>query len=265
MDIDNVLEAEPALAILRNLFTQADTDGSGYLDKAELAVVVRNFYKEEKMSRNIKVVTAEVDDAMSRFDANGDGVLQFEEFVDMLCLSESFKFKIPLETKLRVKVLLASEMEEARQAKVMEERELVWQDATRLERVKVRHLETQVEALTESVDDKVLQIRTLEDELQKSQTLLRTSEGRLKEALNEVERLYRNKIQVPNLSIPEDEIAFITSGSPALTAESISLSPRTPGGRQGGNTPRSPHSCRSVTQSPRSAPHLRMKASPTIE
>merc|ERR1712023_263910 len=115
---------------------------------------------------------------------------------------------------------------------------MIWEDARRLERVKVRHLETQLEEFTQKLDDKNLQVRTLEDDLQKCQVLLRTCEGRLKEALIEVERLYRNnKNQVTSLGIPEDDVTLIPteliSCSPTHTVESLSsVSPQTPGGQK---------------------------------
>ena len=66
--------------------------GSGALGREELASVVKSFYKAERVivtahrrivivavdqvSRGLEVVYKEVDDAISRFDASGDGQLQ---------------------------------------------------------------------------------------------------------------------------------------------------------------------------------------------
>lgn len=54
----------------------AITAGSNSLDREELANVVKSFYKAEKMSRKLSLVQQEVDDAIERFDASGDGELQ---------------------------------------------------------------------------------------------------------------------------------------------------------------------------------------------
>jgi len=222
------LDAEGALERLRNFFVDADTDGSGSLDKEELVHVLRKFYAAEKLSRNTAAVRREVEEALKRFDYNGDGTLQFEEFVDMVCLSDAFKFQMTNDVKLAVRVKVQQVQAEQMRANVLQEQGQIMDDEARLERIKVRQLQTLVDDLMAKLDDKVIQVRTLEDDLCQTTLTLRTTETRLKDALAEVDRLYRSKMQNSGFSIPEDNII--------LTPDRIgyglaSVSPRSPGSR----------------------------------
>jgi len=74
-------------------FREADADGSGALDKTELAQVIRSLYKAEGILRSQKLVDEEVSKAMLDFDANSSGTLDETEFVKMFQHSSAFKFK----------------------------------------------------------------------------------------------------------------------------------------------------------------------------
>ena len=59
--------AEAALERLEDLFLEADLDGSGALDRQELASVMHQFYRTEKVSRSRRSVQEEVDEALSKW------------------------------------------------------------------------------------------------------------------------------------------------------------------------------------------------------
>ncbi|KAH3844656.1 hypothetical protein DPMN_086915 [Dreissena polymorpha] len=66
---------------LRWAFNQFDTNGDGVIDKKELKRILVTIY-DDKLG---DLVDEEfVDDCLKMADVNGDGVLQIEEFVDML-------------------------------------------------------------------------------------------------------------------------------------------------------------------------------------
>jgi len=88
-------------------FQAADVDNSGYLDTAELGLVVQNIYKGEKRARGRKVVQAEVDAAVVAFDKDGSGSLNFDEFTQMICQSDEFKLRLTDLEKGRVLLLAA--------------------------------------------------------------------------------------------------------------------------------------------------------------
>lgn len=87
---DNALGISPhtaasAMRTLRELFTEADEDHSGSLDTEELAIMLRKYYKTEGTLRKIDRVKEEVADAMSRYDTDSSGTLDFKEFIHMVC------------------------------------------------------------------------------------------------------------------------------------------------------------------------------------
>ena len=70
---------------LRELFAEADEDNSGSLDQEELAILLRKYYKSEGTLRKLDRVKQEVADAMSRYDTDQSGTLEFKEFIHMVC------------------------------------------------------------------------------------------------------------------------------------------------------------------------------------
>ena len=104
---------EDTLALLRNLFDAADVNGSRTLERSEIAEIVQAFYKAEKTSRKLSVVQEEVNKALLEFDANGDGTLQFEEFVAMFCGSDSFHFNLSRTQRELVHSAIRGKHEEA--------------------------------------------------------------------------------------------------------------------------------------------------------
>jgi len=160
--------------------------------------VVQAFYRQENVSRKLIVVQNEVNKAIERFDDNGDGVLQFEEFVEMFCLSDSFRFSMPVSARLQVRSALLAEKDERVRDEIMEERQQMIGDATRYERVKTKQLETLVEELQTRLDDKVLQSRVLEDELQDTKEILQATEARLLDAHDEIKKLFASLLEKQN-------------------------------------------------------------------
>jgi len=81
------------------LFEKCDENGDGELSAKELAVLVRDYYRHEKVGRSLSKVEKEVNEAMVEFDADSSGMLSFTEFVTMCCRSEAFRFKLRDEDK----------------------------------------------------------------------------------------------------------------------------------------------------------------------
>jgi len=80
------IEASACLGRLGDLFAAADTSGDGELDHSELASLLQRYHKEvEKVARPLKRIHAEVEAAMGDFDTDGQGSLDFWEFVRMVC------------------------------------------------------------------------------------------------------------------------------------------------------------------------------------
>jgi len=85
---------ESILLLLRETFTKADKNNNGELDEAELAGVIKAYYKKEGVSRSINKVTAEVAATMAQYDRNQNGSLDFAEFLHMYATGETFRFQI---------------------------------------------------------------------------------------------------------------------------------------------------------------------------
>lgn len=70
---------------LVQLFNEADVDGSGELDSAELSMVVRRL--EVDLGREVSMceVDAKVTALMTRFDIDCDGSLTLLEFAELAC------------------------------------------------------------------------------------------------------------------------------------------------------------------------------------
>jgi len=109
----------------------------------------------------------------------------------MFALSDSFRFAMPVAARLMVKAKFKAEKEEERE----EERDQLVGDATRYQKMKTRQLESLVEELQQRLDDKILHCRTLEDQLCDNKEQFGSTEARLKNALDEVDRLYLLTLQ----------------------------------------------------------------------
>jgi len=78
---------------LRDLFVESDVDQNGVLDPEELAKIIRTFYRDNQKSRSMKQVKAEVDASLEKFDKDGNGVLDFAEFMELVVADDTcFKF-----------------------------------------------------------------------------------------------------------------------------------------------------------------------------
>lgn len=93
---------------MQNLFNDTDLDKSGFVDSTELAVMLKKYYKMEGTSRGLGKVQQEVDAAMTSFDNDGNGKLDFAEFIELFC-SGMFKFRLDEQ-------MMASIKEQAEQA-----------------------------------------------------------------------------------------------------------------------------------------------------
>jgi len=96
------LRALEVLDSLERLFKEADADGSGKLDPQELSETLYEYYKANGQSRPKSKVLTEVSEAMKVYDIDGNGSLEFDEFLRMSMGSDKFKFNIPSEVKVRV-------------------------------------------------------------------------------------------------------------------------------------------------------------------
>jgi len=65
---------------LRAAFAHFDKDGSGYIDKEELLLVMEQLGE--------KLTDQEADEMMAEADNNGDGQIDFEEFVQMMIATD---------------------------------------------------------------------------------------------------------------------------------------------------------------------------------
>jgi len=99
-------EVVARLEELERGFQDADSNGNGSLDMQELATVLKLQYRNEKVARSMTQVTKEVAAAMSVYDKDKNGSLDFREYVEMFCISEEFKFKMTQEMKQQVLELL---------------------------------------------------------------------------------------------------------------------------------------------------------------
>ena len=90
-------------------FQEADKDNSGALDAAELAVIIKAYYKREGVSKSLAKSTAEIESMISEFDGLFDGIrtgtLNFAEFLHMYAKGSHFKFQTPPETRGKILIL----------------------------------------------------------------------------------------------------------------------------------------------------------------
>jgi len=97
-------DAGEKLDMLKALFYGNDSDGSGDLDADELAVVIRGWYRSEKVSRTVEKTKIEIDQAMIVHDSDKSGSLNFLEFLALWGEAEKW-FHFHVEEDLRKKVL----------------------------------------------------------------------------------------------------------------------------------------------------------------
>lgn len=103
-----ILSASNVLEFVEKLFYEADADNSGELGAEEMAAVLKDYYKSERLGRSQKAVQIEVNAAMEEFDTDKSGTLHFDEFVKMVCKSDKFKFKLTQEQKAELLKLAAA-------------------------------------------------------------------------------------------------------------------------------------------------------------
>ena len=77
--IANRAETPMSMEVLREVFDAIDTDGSGYIETGEIEALMQQLDSREL---NGKPSAAEVQKFIEFFDANDDGVVSFQEFVD---------------------------------------------------------------------------------------------------------------------------------------------------------------------------------------
>ncbi len=71
---------------LRKKFRELDTDNSGYLEREELLVGVRQV--------NADITEAEVDEYIAKVDKNADGKISYEEFVELVKLRKIWSLSL---------------------------------------------------------------------------------------------------------------------------------------------------------------------------
>ena len=91
---NETLSAAETLVQLRRRFEEADVDGSGKLDVEEMSGALRLLYRDTGTSRSPQKAMAEVESAMGTYDQDGNGMLSFWEFVEMLCQSDVFRVNL---------------------------------------------------------------------------------------------------------------------------------------------------------------------------
>ena len=97
-----ITDADGCLALLKELFIEADVDRSGYIDAHELSLMLKQYYRQEGLARNLTKIRKEVDAAMAKYDGDGNGQLDFGEFIG-LYTSGLFKLGVPYEILQEVK------------------------------------------------------------------------------------------------------------------------------------------------------------------
>ena len=71
------------LAEFREIFNLVDKDGGGTISKEELGELMETL--------GIDATPEEIDLMIAEIDEDNNGVIDFDEFVDMFCMSSAFK------------------------------------------------------------------------------------------------------------------------------------------------------------------------------
>jgi Ca2+-binding EF-hand superfamily protein len=76
------------------LYARFDQDGSGALNAQEMSLLIKAYKAEmDGVSRSEKCIQREVDSMMGKYDADGSGTLEFDEFVAM-CFENQPQLKL---------------------------------------------------------------------------------------------------------------------------------------------------------------------------
>jgi Ca2+-binding EF-hand superfamily protein len=66
--------------VCMDLFHKYDADGSGYLDRDEIKVLYDDLCQRQGLP---KMTDVELDDYLAKWDSNGDGEIDLDEFLSM--------------------------------------------------------------------------------------------------------------------------------------------------------------------------------------
>ena len=110
-DVMKALSARPLTIVFRSTienqvleymtqeFLKADVSETGSLNNEELAALIEALHRSEGYKRKKAIIQNEVNEAMTKYDHDGSGELEFSEFVEMLMTSPSFKLSLSVEQK----------------------------------------------------------------------------------------------------------------------------------------------------------------------
>lgn len=76
--------------MVTGLFEAGDVDASGDLSYEELFDIISELHKREGVEFTEESIGMQLDQAYAEFDADDDGSISFEEFLDMFCRSTAF-------------------------------------------------------------------------------------------------------------------------------------------------------------------------------
>jgi len=105
--VDRIKTGADVIKLLGELFDNYDKDGSGEIDQLEFSSLLKDYYLTEKVARSKAKIDKETITVLSKFDFDGDGTLDFAEYIRIFT-SGHFKFKIPPEVMEEVKLLAPS-------------------------------------------------------------------------------------------------------------------------------------------------------------
>jgi len=94
-----VNEAQQIFEKLETLFSTADVDGNGLLNKEEFIHLMNAYHDQQGHEIVAADVELEVEEALECWDINSSGFLSLEELIQMFCNSASFSLPLPAELK----------------------------------------------------------------------------------------------------------------------------------------------------------------------